>query len=264
MKAKNIFMILGILAVLFIIFTVAAVIYTERPEFCTTCHMMQPYYDSWKNSVHNKENCIECHYEPSLKAHVLGKINGLLEVAKYLTGKYTMKPSAKVSDITCLRGGCHTKDAVMAKKPLFKNKVEFDHSRHFADLRAGIKLRCTTCHAQLTTDTHIEVNKSACYICHFKNIPAESLIPECLKCHKDIPETGAHKEYLASGSICIDCHNDVKKGDGNVTKQACLFCHGEKEKIARIKEKEVLHRAHIYENKHKVECISCHNFIEHY
>jgi len=76
MKKKKILLILGIIFASFVIFTAASILYTERPEFCLSCHIMKPYYASWKKSTHNKVNCVECHYEPSLKAHIKGKIKG--------------------------------------------------------------------------------------------------------------------------------------------------------------------------------------------
>ena len=66
---------------------------------------MKPYYDSWKVSSHKNVNCLECHYEPGIKAHIFGKINGLVEVAQYLTHRYSEKPSAELSDASCLREG---------------------------------------------------------------------------------------------------------------------------------------------------------------
>ena len=137
--------------------------YTERPEFCTTCHIMRPYYESWKESKHHEVNCLECHYEPNLKAHAIGKIKGLVEVAQYLTHKYSPKPASKVNDTSCLRKGCHVKDDLRDKEVMFEDKIEFNHDIHFGELRAGIKLGCTTCHNQLTSDKHISVDKNVCF-----------------------------------------------------------------------------------------------------
>src|SRR3989338_11030347 len=118
MKKKT-FFILILLAVLFVAGSIAAVIYTERPKFCASCHIMKPYYASWKESAHKEINCLMCHYEPTFKAHVQGKINGLVQVAQYLTHRYSGKPNAHVSDASCLRPGCHAKEELKYRKIIF-------------------------------------------------------------------------------------------------------------------------------------------------
>jgi len=258
---KKIVIIISILFVLLVVFSVAAIVYTERPKFCISCHIMDPYYASWEKSAHKEVNCLECHYEPTLTAHALGKINGLVQVAQYLTKRYYGRPTAEVSDASCLRGGCHLREEIAGKEILFKDKIRFTHASHLESVKGGIELRCTSCHAQITDDEHIAIDKNACYICHFKNVNAKELKFECLKCHSIKVSSGEHKEYAESPMACSDCHGEIKLGDGNVRGQICLFCHADKEAIENIKDKELMHKAHIKENK--VDCISCHDFIEH-
>ncbi len=262
MKKIKIILILVLLVFLFILGSAALIVYTERPEFCLACHNMKPYYDSWKKSAHNKEKCIECHYEPGLKAHVFGKINGLIEVGKYLTGKYAVKPKASVSDLTCLRQGCHTREAVSAKKVIFKGKVDFVHAKHFAASKAGIALNCNNCHKQLTNEEHISIDKNTCFTCHFKNVEGEQLIKQCLNCHKTIKESATHKEYLQEpNATCLSCHDTAKSGNGEVLKQLCFYCHADKKDLGKIPEALLMHKAHILGNK--ADCRDCHHTIEH-
>lgn len=259
---KKVIIILAILVFLFILVTAAMVVYTEQPEFCLTCHNMKPYYDSWKKSAHNKDKCIECHFAPGLKAHVLGKINGLVQVIQYLIGKYSDKPSAKIDDLTCLRQGCHTRQAVSTKKVIFKGKVEFEHAKHFASSKADITLNCTNCHKQLTSDEHISVDKNACFICHFKNIEGQQLMEECLICHQTIKEMDTHKEYLKEeGATCLSCHDTAKSSKGEVLKQLCYYCHADKKDLGKKLEAQPMHQAHIQGNK--ADCRDCHHIIEH-
>lgn len=261
MKIKQILVTGAVLFILFILGLAASVVYTERPKFCISCHMMQPYYDSWKTSSHKEVNCIECHYEPNLKAHIRGKLDGLVQVIQYLTKRYSFKPTAEVSDATCLKRGCHDKAKLINSKIIFKGKVNFNHSSHFTDSKAGIKLKCTSCHMQLTSDKHIAVEESTCFICHFKNLAPEKSENECLKCHAVIKDDSGHQQYLASGSKCLDCHDQAKKGDGATHKQNCYFCHSDKKIFEKIKDYSFMHKVHIQENK--IDCISCHDIIEH-
>ena len=59
--------------------------YTSRPQFCNSCHIMEPYYASWQQSSHKDVSCIECHFPPGIGGEVRGKMLGLVQVAKYVT-----------------------------------------------------------------------------------------------------------------------------------------------------------------------------------
>src|SRR5512140_322813 len=41
--------------------------YTMQPEFCRSCHIMEPYYTAWHSSTHKNVPCVDCHFEPGLK-----------------------------------------------------------------------------------------------------------------------------------------------------------------------------------------------------
>ena len=65
--------------------------YTSRSDFCRSCHIMEPYYDSWKASTHKDVPCIECHFAPGFGENFRGKMLGLVQLASTL-------PAAKVHD----------------------------------------------------------------------------------------------------------------------------------------------------------------------
>ena len=147
---------------------------------------------------------------------------------------------------------------------MFKDKVEFRHKTHWREhpeLGENIHLRCATCHMWLTFDKHISVDENTCLICHFKSVPVDEITSQCVKCHTEISATETHKEYLADGMVCFDCHENIKTTDAPVLRQMCYFCHADQEKLDKINDRELLHRKHIPENK--ADCISCHELIEH-
>ncbi len=42
--------------------------YTAQPNFCASCHIMGPYYATWKKDPHGGRlhiACVECHYAPA-------------------------------------------------------------------------------------------------------------------------------------------------------------------------------------------------------
>lgn len=85
--------------------------YTGRPQFCGTCHVMDPYYESWSHDIHGARigaKCIDCHYAPGERTTLNAKFRGLSQVASYFSGRYGAgRPRAHVSDDSCLVSGCH-------------------------------------------------------------------------------------------------------------------------------------------------------------
>jgi len=50
--------VLGTFLLLLLLLTGVAGWYTSRSEFCRSCHIMEPYYQSWKESSHSDVSCI--------------------------------------------------------------------------------------------------------------------------------------------------------------------------------------------------------------
>lgn len=102
-----------------------AEVYTARPKFCGSCHVMQPYFESWSRDLHGRKlgvRCVDCHYRPGERHTVLAKLRGLSQVASYFSGRYgAARPRAHVADASCLRSSCHGDRAYM-DKPLLIGK----------------------------------------------------------------------------------------------------------------------------------------------
>jgi hypothetical protein len=143
-----------LLVILMAIGTVGFIEYSGHPSFCTNCHIMQPYYDSWATSSHNTVKCISCHYAPGIKAEAMGKVQAANQVVKYVTGAYGMKPWAEIEDAACLRSGCHTEQEL--EGDLDYEGVSFNHTHHLGDLRRGKRLRCTSCPSQIVQGSPLE------------------------------------------------------------------------------------------------------------
>ncbi|MCK5557922.1 MAG: NapC/NirT family cytochrome c, partial [Candidatus Hydrogenedentes bacterium] len=91
-------LIVGAAAVLFVVFAVSFWRVSKSPKFCVTCHYMRPYYEAWRVSTHNDVSCVECHYEPGLKAQLKGELAGISQLVKYVTRTFSPKPKAEISD----------------------------------------------------------------------------------------------------------------------------------------------------------------------
>lgn len=246
-----------------------AVHHTAQPQFCNSCHLMEPYYASWQRSPHKNVACIECHYEPGALETGEGKFKALSQLAKYVTRTAGTKPWAEVSDQSCMRSGCHSVRLLEGKVQF--GRVNFDHRQHLLESQRGRRLRCVTCHSQNDQSQHISVTPGVCFTCHFKP-DADGVRPaktsDCLLCHgppKEPVDVGGrafvHADYVERGVSCQECHNPVIQGEAIVRKERCHQCHGEIGHVERIGETAFLHEKHVSE--HKVECFECHEEIQH-
>jgi predicted CXXCH cytochrome family protein len=249
---------LGLVALVF------AVQVSSTPTFCGSCHIMKPYYASWKQSKHSKIACVECHISPGITAEVRKKWEAVSMVAKYFTGTYGTNPWAEVDDAACLR--CHER-RLLEGKELFHDVI-FDHTPHLTETRRGLRLRCTSCHSQIVQGSHISVTPSTCALCHFKGQKTNEGTGACRTCH-EVPErvvtaTGVAFDHSQVGRLdmnCTLCHAGAVRGEGNVPRERCLTCHNQAERLERFREPDFLHAKHVTE--HKVDCMNCHLQIEH-
>ena len=96
-----------------------AELYTARPQFCGTCHIMGPYYDSWSKDVHGSKlgvRCVDCHYAPGERFTIKAKFKGLSQVASYFSGRYGAgRPRAHFNEASCLTSSCHGDGAYKEK-----------------------------------------------------------------------------------------------------------------------------------------------------
>jgi nitrate/TMAO reductase-like tetraheme cytochrome c subunit len=247
----------------------AAVHHTAQPEFCNSCHIMEPYFESWQHSAHHGVACIECHYEPGTLETVAGKFQAINQLVKYFTRTAGTKPWAEVSDASCMRSGCHSVRTLDG--PVEFGAVSFDHRPHLLESRQGRRLRCVTCHSQDVQGEHIAVTSPVCFACHFKP-SADLALPgktdECTICHRSqLPDAVVagtafrHEEFVDRGVACRECHDPVVQGDGTVREERCRSCHAQTGQLDRIGETAFLHEEHV--TKNKVECTDCHDEIHH-
>ena len=106
---------------------------TAQPTFCASCHIMEPYYDSWCKDVHGSKlgiACVECHYAPGERTTIKAKFKGLSQVTSYFSGRYgATRPRAHVSNLSCMSAKCHGDERFM-EKPIMLGTVQFTHANH--------------------------------------------------------------------------------------------------------------------------------------
>lgn len=196
---------------------VPAVALTERPQFCPTCHEMQPYYTAFEAGVHKGIGCTDCHVGGGVAARVSHKALALREVYAHFTSKPTFpKGQASVPDSRCT--ACH--------KDLRAGAGGFDHATHSASMR------CTQCHRDvghtvtpqalaaagvLSKAAKLQAATTAVRVASAETSPAYTPPPErttyhkhmkCTRCH-DLTEfqcSKCHKPPHAPRGECVTCH----------------------------------------------------------
>jgi cytochrome c nitrite reductase small subunit len=124
----------GIAMVVLGVLAVVTEHYTSQPWFCGSCHIMEPYYTSWKNDVHSTTKayarCVDCHYAPGEQHTFRAKFRGISQVFSYFSGRAGAgRPKAHVNDASCLRSGCHGDRKYMATEEKLGNVI-FVHAKH--------------------------------------------------------------------------------------------------------------------------------------
>jgi hypothetical protein len=248
--------------------------YSESPSFCGLCHNMKEYVDSWKTSSHNQVTCLNCHRTPGIVNHLKGKwVDFQLALTYVIIGKGFKKFHYEVDDGNCLRQGCHKRDELKGDM-IYKN-VSFPHGKHLGELRRGMKIRCTTCHAQIVQGAHLTVHETNCFICHYYQVSVKGeeeciscAVGGCTSCHVepkgDIKVKGwsfNHRKYIARGVACEKCHLNVVQGNGHVPEGKCFQCHKKTEMRTNQYTVQFMHKIHVTD--HKIECSDCHSPIRH-
>jgi nitrate/TMAO reductase-like tetraheme cytochrome c subunit len=271
-KAIRIFLLFCVVT-FFVLFAVLLK-FSETPTFCGVCHQMDAYMESWRASTHRRVVCTQCHYEPGFLNHLKGKwIDGQVSLAYFISGKRPSKPHAEISDASCLQKGCHQIENL--KGDIIYKNVAFPHGEHLGELRRGMKLRCTSCHAQIVQGMHLTVHETNCFICHYYKAGPKGEkeciscpVGGCTSCHVepkgDIRVDGwnfNHRKYIARGVACEKCHINVVQGDGHVPEGKCVECHNEPELLTTKFASPLLHKNHVTD--HKIECSNCHTSLKH-
>ncbi len=265
LNALRVAAVFGAFLLLLTLLTGGAATYTSRPQFCRSCHNMEPYYDSWQESSHKDVSCVKCHFPPGAGEKVRGKLMGLVQLLKYVTESAGPRPVAEISDASCLR--CH--DTRLLSGRVEFHGVPFDHRPHLSKLRRGKQLRGTSCHSQVMQGKHMSVTTSTCFLCHFKDGMFNEGLGACTRCHQIPEETFdlgggvkfSHELAYERGVDCANCHGDLIRGNGEVPYERCIVCHNREDDLKQIDDHVFLHQKHVTD--HKVDCLECHLEIQH-
>lgn len=215
-KSEKIILVSGLLL---IIFMAAGVYYTSQPGFCSSCHIMEPIYQSWTNSVHKEVECYACHAGPGVSGIARAKISGIRELAITVLN-LEANPQAQVNNERCQK--CHQSwGAELKTMP----GIVFNHQRHMEGKN------CTLCHSGVGHGQQARLFMKDCLACHKNKGQGKAPVDECLQCHKDAKSikpqshqdpnwTVTHgQELLKNKNECLKCH----KQNTNLSLSAILL-----------------------------------------
>ncbi len=257
--------------------------YTARPSFCGSCHIMEPYYQSWKRDVHGSKltvACVECHYAPGEQHTIHAKFRGLSQVASYFSGRTgSGRSRAHVSDASCLTSECHG-DGEYLNKVLVVDKsttrtrlvdgqevkvartptVNFDHRKHLEVVERLEETRRTL--AQTTARLKTALGDDATYAALARSVV--SVAPSSdrdAQIHRLVKESGAaalEADALAWGRLE---HRKIRLEQ--LKGLTCAACHahdasGKKHQVVERRTCFTCHFSHEAFNRETGECLRCH------
>ena len=194
--------------------------YHEQPQFCATCHIMEPYLASWQASdygayAHAEADvtCLNCH-EPTTQQQVD-------ELVVYMQGDFTVPlEEREYGNEFCF--DCHLPNEHTSYEEVIQLTAGPElnpHGSHLGELECEICHKthrpsedyCAQCHGavatgpgwttEVSTITELDVwdPDMDCTVCHVMVPYVESLEDTNLLAY-------AHAE---EGADCLDCHNDL-------------------------------------------------------
>lgn len=265
-KLKLLILVTGFLIIVGAV-SAGAINATSTPQFCSTCHEMQPEYVTWQVSSHaNTATCIQCHIEPGIAALVKDKAKAMVQVWEHVTGTYP-DPIVMPHDLpndNCER--CHEVGEIAPK-----GELKIPHEKHLAG-----EVSCVTCHRGvahadiarrgLTTGTDfsqwtIEKAKEeftrentlpsmeACMTCHTER----KVSNDCTTCHSDLASLGGK---AGAGTPSNHQAAGWKSSHGKTAREdlsTCNTCHAGSPPVSgQVKSVSEFTRGNQF-------CSSCHN-----
>lgn len=201
--------------------------FSETSGFCPTCHEMEPYYAAWKTGPHSATaECVDCHVDAGLVAHIAHKPSELVEVYDhFFADKRYPNYNVDLSNARCLR--CHPRVEI-------RNGSRFSHALH------ETQAQCKECHATTGHEVSLESLRAAGVLKSEATTPpvpagmrptiaAGHKVVVCQKCHDQAKMkcSACHAAPHESRGDCTNCH---QPGDRfvfvhPVTGADCSRCH---------------------------------------
>ncbi len=210
----------------------AATALTSTPEFCKSCHIMQPEYATWQASSHSQISCVECHVDSGLVNEMKHKVVATKELYMYVTKTYELpiRMTEDIPDNRCLK--CHS-----TKRPVSPSYqgLYIPHDKHN---KAGVG--CIKCHSGVAhgkiTEQGLTMGgnfNSWTKAAGYKVMTAKNTSPRmdlCMDCHGRRGVSVSCETCHGGDNMKPETHREVsfKTKHGQLAKkniQYCNTCH---------------------------------------
>ncbi len=266
---RNRLRVAGLFLMLFIVLGAIGVggaeYYTGTPDFCGSCHVMDPYYESWTADMHGRRldvRCVDCHYAPGERHTFMAKFKGLSQAVSYFSGRSGgSRPRAHVSDDSCLTSKCHGDGGFKETKlDIGTRRTEI---REVAGQQVEIERKPTVVYdhsAHLDVDDKLAVtNREMESVAErLKRSMSEAAFEQVVRASKSVKPADARRSAMRAvvaklsvaeneadalelmrlehvnvrlkqleGITCAACHsyNETGKSHFSVSHSACFTCH---------------------------------------
>ncbi|VAW42524.1 Cytochrome c family protein [hydrothermal vent metagenome] len=142
-KLLLLFLIVNVLAIMFIVGNYKVYQYTESSEFCgTACHTMAPEMARYEVSPHANVECVDCHIGPGTSSFVRSKIDGLKQVYAVLTDSYSRPITSPVHNLRPARDTCETcHNPAQFKDNIIKTILHYDNDAENTPIQSTLILK---------------------------------------------------------------------------------------------------------------------------
>lgn len=143
---------------------------TNEPTFCAKCHIIEPFYHSWQDSLHARQDveCVDCHFRPGVTGLIQGKLYAALKLTQFTIGAYHRPVAAEsVTNQNCLC--CH--ENILTREIALAGGLSFAHEAHITEQQA----ECRGCHPAIGHPGAVyqpvvtqppRISRDICLLCH--------------------------------------------------------------------------------------------------
>lgn len=200
------FLVWGAVAIVLLVGGGVFTAYSETSGFCPTCHEMVPYYDAWaRGRHHSSAQCVDCHIDPGVIAHVAHKPGELVELMDHFF-RDNRFPNyvVDVPNGRCVY--CHPTVAV-------KSGSRFSHKLH------ETKAQCHECHNTTGHEVSLASLRDAGVLKSGASMPQapNGLTPSAIRGHVKVTCQRCHPQAKMK---CTTCHTPPHEPRGE-----CSNCH---------------------------------------
>ena len=210
---------------------------TSKPSFCSSCHVIKPFTETWQASSHAAKGvtCTDCHFEPGAIGYTKGKFYSLLKLTQFAAGQTEKKPEAAklVLRSACLQCHEYVRDPADPRYPkdIVVQGVTFPHDFHLNKAN----LTCADCHSGVVHGAALvgadkpqaAADPAFCNKCHTGDIAPILFLPiePAGREHPGAPKLDVNvwrniHWRMATGPAVIDGVPYDK-----IERQTCLACH---------------------------------------